>query len=131
MFANALLNRSELSPSQRRLTRAPLELSSAIATRLKMSSSKQPTELSGHRQFVFAESDKPVPGVVGSCGHSDNGKAAEAYQSFAQGLARQGYACLIFDPIGQGERLQYVKENGKSRHGGACKSICMVATNSF
>ncbi|HEY2250542.1 MAG TPA: prolyl oligopeptidase family serine peptidase, partial [Planctomycetaceae bacterium] len=49
----------------------------------------------------------PVPGVVGSCGHSENGKAAEAYQSFAQGLARMGYVVLIFDPIGQGERLQY------------------------
>jgi dienelactone hydrolase len=48
-----------------------------------------------------------APGVVGSCGHSVNGKAAEAYQSFAQGLARQGYVVLIFDPIGQGERLQY------------------------
>lgn len=47
------------------------------------------------------------PGVVGSCGHSANGKAAEAYQSFAQGLARMGYVVLIFDPIGQGERLQY------------------------
>jgi cephalosporin-C deacetylase-like acetyl esterase len=47
------------------------------------------------------------PGVVGSCGHSVNGKAAEAYQSFAQGLARMGYVVLIFDPIGQGERLQY------------------------
>lgn len=53
----------------------------------------------------------PRPGVVGSCGHSDNGKAAEAYQSFAQGLVRLGYACLIYDPIGQGERLQYVKED--------------------
>jgi dienelactone hydrolase len=49
----------------------------------------------------------PLPGVVGSCGHSANGKAAEAYQSFAQGLARMGYVVLIFDPIGQGERLQY------------------------
>lgn len=49
----------------------------------------------------------PLPGVVGSCGHSANGKAAEPYQSFAQGLARLGYVCLIFDPIGQGERLQY------------------------
>jgi len=35
------------------------------------------------------------PGVVGSCGHSDNGKAAEAYQSFAQGLARMGYVVLM------------------------------------
>ncbi|WP_439620710.1 alpha/beta hydrolase family protein [Gemmata sp.] len=49
----------------------------------------------------------PRPGVIGSCGHSDDGKAAPAYQSFAQGLARLGYVCLIFDPIGQGERSQY------------------------
>ncbi|MFO0805894.1 MAG: prolyl oligopeptidase family serine peptidase [Gemmataceae bacterium] len=47
------------------------------------------------------------PGVVGSCGHSTNGKAEPAYQSFAQGLARMGYVVLIYDPIGQGERLQY------------------------
>jgi dienelactone hydrolase len=50
---------------------------------------------------------QPRPGVVGTCGHSSNGKAAEPYQSFAQGLARLGYVVLIFDPIGQGERLQY------------------------
>ncbi|HJT77963.1 MAG TPA: prolyl oligopeptidase family serine peptidase, partial [Gemmataceae bacterium] len=49
----------------------------------------------------------PLPGVVGACGHSDNGKAADAYQSFAQGLTRLGYVVLIYDPIGQGERLQY------------------------
>jgi dienelactone hydrolase len=53
----------------------------------------------------------PLPGVVGSCGHSANGKAAEAYQSFAQGLARQGYVVLIFDPIGQGERIQYLDDS--------------------
>ncbi len=61
-----------------------------------------------------------VPGVIGTCGHSANGKAAEAYQSFAQGLARQGYACLIYDPIGQGERLQYpvsLENSGKSKYG--------------
>lgn len=57
----------------------------------------------------------PLPGVVGSCGHSDNGKAAEAYQSFAQGLARMGYVVLIFDPIGQGERLQYGHLDAKGR----------------
>lgn len=59
----------------------------------------------------------PAPGVVGSCGHSNNGKMAAAYQSFAQALARLGYVCLIFDPIGQGERLQYVDENLKPRRG--------------
>jgi dienelactone hydrolase len=57
----------------------------------------------------------PLPGVVGTCGHSVNGKAEEKYQSFAQGLARLGYVCLLFDPLGQGERLQYTNEGWKSR----------------
>ncbi len=59
----------------------------------------------------------PLPGVIGTCGHSDNGKANEAYQSFAQGLARLGYVVFIFDPIGQGERLQYPNAQLKSRIG--------------
>ena len=46
-----------------------------------------------------------------------NGKAAEAYQGFAQGLARMGYVTLIYDPFGQGERLQYTDEQFKARHG--------------
>ncbi|AWM40091.1 Acetyl xylan esterase (AXE1) [Gemmata obscuriglobus] len=54
-----------------------------------------------------AKQGKKLPGVVGSCGHSHNGKAEPAYQSFSQGLARMGYVVLIFDPIGQGERSQY------------------------
>ena len=59
----------------------------------------------------------PMPAVVGTCGHSHNGKAETAYQSFAQGLAKQGYVCLMYDPIGQGERLQYVDEDLESRIG--------------
>src|SRR4029453_13958291 len=47
----------------------------------------------------------PLPGVVGSCGHSANGKAIDTYQSFCQGLARLGYVVVVFDPIGQGERM--------------------------
>lgn len=62
--------------------------------------------------------DFPLPGVVGVCGHSLNGKCAEAYQSFAQGLARMGYAVLIYDPVGQGERFQYLGEGLKSRYKG-------------
>lgn len=59
----------------------------------------------------------PLPGVVASCGHSNNGKAADQYQGFAQSLARLGYVTLIFDPIGQGERLQYPDEQLQSRVG--------------
>src|SRR5437868_8762939 len=67
--------------------------------------------------YVPTNRKLPLPGVVGSCGHSATGKAIDAYQSFAQGLARLGYVLLIFDPIGQGERLQYVDDRLKPRHG--------------
>ena len=65
--------------------------------------------------YLPKETVRPVPGIVGTCGHSTNGKAEAAYQSFAQGLARQGYVCLLYDPIGQGERLQYVDPSGQPR----------------
>jgi dienelactone hydrolase len=64
------------------------------------------------------EEPGPFPAVLGLCGHSANGKAAEPYQSFAQGLARLGFVCLIIDPIGQGERLQFPADDPhKSRYG--------------
>ncbi|QDU39603.1 Acetyl xylan esterase (AXE1) [Maioricimonas rarisocia] len=65
-----------------------------------------PTNVTGRR-----------PAVVGTCGHSHNGKAAGAYQSFSQGLARKGFVCLTFDPIGQGERLQYLDDDHTSHVG--------------
>lgn len=59
-----------------------------------------------------------LPGVVGTCGHSKlMGKGAPPYQSFAQGLVRQGYVVLIFDPMGQGERLQHTTERFAARFG--------------
>ncbi|QDT34931.1 alpha/beta hydrolase family protein [Thalassoglobus polymorphus] len=67
--------------------------------------------------YVPTNKSGPFPGVVGTCGHSSNGKAAGSYQSFAQGLAKLGYICLIYDPIGQGERLQYPNEKLKSKIG--------------
>jgi dienelactone hydrolase len=59
----------------------------------------------------------PLPGVVASCGHSANGKAIDTYQAFCQGLARLGYVVLIFDPIGQGERMQYVDSTWRPMRG--------------
>ncbi|QDV82661.1 alpha/beta hydrolase family protein [Planctomycetes bacterium TBK1r] len=67
--------------------------------------------------YIPNDASGKLPAVVGTCGHSSNGKAAEPYQAFAQGLARLGYVCLIYDPIGQGERLQYPDENLKSEIG--------------
>lgn len=57
----------------------------------------------------------PLPGVVVACGHTTNGKIG--YQAQGQGLAMAGYIALVFDPLGQGERLQYHAGNGKSTVG--------------
>ncbi|NQV87754.1 MAG: acetylxylan esterase, partial [Woeseiaceae bacterium] len=63
--------------------------------------------------YLPTESNEPVPGVLIPCGHSANGKAAEAYQSICISLARHGMAALIYDPISQGERHQVLDKNGK------------------
>lgn len=76
--------------------------------------------------YVPRGRDLPLPTVVGTCGHSENGKAAEPYQAFAQGLARQGYVVLIYDPIGQGERLQYPDEDLRSTVGAGVQEHLMA-----
>lgn len=57
----------------------------------------------------------PHPGVLVPCGHSQNGKAYQSYQSMGALLALNGMVALVFDPIEQGERLQIVDDNGKSQ----------------
>jgi dienelactone hydrolase/pimeloyl-ACP methyl ester carboxylesterase len=66
--------------------------------------------------YLPTGNEKRLPAVLGVCGHSVNGKAVEAYQSFAQSLARQGFVVFIIDPVGQGERLQYWKPRDKPRY---------------
>ena len=55
----------------------------------------------------------PFPGVLVPCGHSDKGKAEDAYQRVCQLLVRNGLAVLCYDPIGQGERMQLLGDDGK------------------
>jgi len=73
------------------------------------------------RHYVTAllfipESNKfkmPYPGVLVPCGHSRTGKGSEAYQTMGASLASHGMAALVFDPIDQGERSQFLDENQK------------------
>ena len=46
------------------------------------------------------------PAVLMACGHSNNGKALNVYQSMCILLAKNGFLTLIYDPICQGERYQ-------------------------
>src|SRR5699024_8330572 len=55
----------------------------------------------------------PVGAVLFVCGHSDSAKAFPRYQSVCSRLARNGLIALAIDPIGQGERLSYLGDDGK------------------
>ena len=57
----------------------------------------------------------PFPGVLFQMGHSPNGKAADTYQRCCQGLVQLGYVVLAFDPMGQGERIDYPDRHGMTR----------------
>jgi cephalosporin-C deacetylase-like acetyl esterase len=52
------------------------------------------------------------PGVLVPCGHAFEAKGYEAYQAMGALLALNGMAALVFDPIDQGERGQYMGEGG-------------------
>ena len=81
--------------------------------------------------LYLPRTDRPAPGVVGTCGHSFNGKMAEAYQGFAQGLARQGYVVLLYDPIGQGERIQYLDDGLRPEVGGGVRDHLLAGNQQY
>ena len=55
-----------------------------------------------------------TPAIIFPCGHGSAGKASETYQLFSALTARNGIAVLTWDPLGQGERHQYV-DSGTGR----------------
>jgi cephalosporin-C deacetylase-like acetyl esterase len=57
----------------------------------------------------------PLPGVLVPCGHYNRAKAWKEYQAMGALLALNGMAALVFDPLGQGERMQLWGKDGKQR----------------
>lgn len=69
--------------------------------------------------FIPKKLTKPAPAVIYCSGHTELGFRSEVYQSVIINLVEKGFVVFAFDPIGQGERLQYVDpETGKSKVGG-------------
>ena len=56
--------------------------------------------------------DAPYPGVLVPCGHAHVAKAHDEYQSMGALLALNGMVGLVFDPLDQGERQQYQRDDG-------------------
>lgn len=55
-----------------------------------------------------------LPAVLYLMGHNGNGKAASKF--FPLALAEKGFAVLVPDPIGQGERIQFTGVEGVDGH---------------
>lgn len=56
----------------------------------------------------------PHPAVIYASGHTSDGFRSGTYQTVAMNLVRRGFAVLAFDPVGQGERHQYLDESGEA-----------------
>ena len=69
--------------------------------------------------FIPKKRQDPAPAILYCSGHSENGFRSETYQRSIINLTEKGFIVFAFDPVGQGERLQYPDETtGKSMIGG-------------
>lgn len=61
------------------------------------------------------KSGTKAPAVIYCSGHSATGYRSETYQRVILNLVKKGFVVFAFDPVGQGERLEYIDPNtGKS-----------------
>lgn len=66
--------------------------------------------------YLPKQCEKHAPAVLFLCGHSDTGKALPGYQKVCRDLVANGFMVLAIDPIGQGERLQYVRDGVNTQY---------------
>ncbi|MFC1525660.1 alpha/beta hydrolase family protein [Candidatus Latescibacterota bacterium] len=58
----------------------------------------------------------PHPATLVSCGHHDDGKAPQTHQRLCMLLATNGIAAFCYDPIAQGERYQFLSDEGTRKY---------------
>ncbi len=61
--------------------------------------------------YLPTRGQPPYPAVLFPLGHERGGKANPTWQQMLVTLAKRGYVCLDWDPIGQGERVQLYNEH--------------------
>ncbi|HEX7900264.1 MAG TPA: acetylxylan esterase [Planctomycetota bacterium] len=81
--------------------------------------------------LYLPEGAGPFPASIMPMGHSQNGKAADYAQRGSILLAKHGIACLNYDPVGQGERLQVLKPDGKSAFRGSTDEHTQIGTGAL
>ncbi|WPP49111.1 alpha/beta hydrolase family protein [Catalinimonas niigatensis] len=73
-----------------------------------------------------------APAIIYCSGHTELGFRSDTYQHKILNLVHKGFVVLAFDPLGQGERMQYPEAEGKkSRIGGPTKEHGYAGAQSF
>jgi dienelactone hydrolase len=72
----------------------------------------QPNLFVAANLYVPKQGNGPFPAVLFQSGHYWEAKAYPSYQRCCQGLAQLGFVVLAFDPMGQGERINYPDASG-------------------
>ncbi len=80
--------------------------------------------------LFIPENASKAPAVIYCSGHSETGY--RSYQNILVNLVKKGFVVFAFDPIGQGERLQYYNaEKRKSDVGGPTSEHSYVGAQAF
>jgi dienelactone hydrolase len=73
-----------------------------------------------------------APVVIYCSGHTEEGYRSAVYQHVIINLVKKGFIVFAFDPVGQGERLEYFDPaTGKSAVGGPTKEHSYPGTQAF
>lgn len=81
--------------------------------------------------LYLPDGEGPRPGVVVASGHSRTAKTADYNQRFGIILARHGIAALCYDPIGQGERSQFLDADGQLLFSSTTREHFLVGVGSI
>ncbi|HOS72157.1 MAG TPA: alpha/beta hydrolase family protein [Bacteroidales bacterium] len=82
--------------------------------------------------FIPDNIRKPAPAILFCCGHSHGAYRLEYYQLPLLNLVKKGFIVLAFDPLSQGERLQYFDPGkGESLIGSSTKEHSYPAVQVF
>ena len=70
--------------------------------------------------FIPRQGDRPFPAVLVAIGHSQAAFRRDLYQQNVLNLVNKGFVVFTYDPLGQGERVQYLDPaSGQSLIGGS------------
>nr|WKN35678.1 acetylxylan esterase [Tunicatimonas sp. TK19036] len=82
--------------------------------------------------FLPKKLQEKAPAIIYCSGHSPLGFRSDVYQNKIINLVKKGFVVLAFDPLGQGERMQYPDEEGiKSLIGGPTDEHGYVGARCF